>query len=77
MYTFHKSTRMAESGGRKPGSLEGFHRDNSPFFYQVGSWLSQPQSEYNLGTNTIIVSRGDTGYFEQSTGHCAEYALGA
>lgn len=57
MYTFHKSTRMAESGGRKPGSLEGFHRDNSPFFYQVGSWLSQPQSEYNLGTNTIIVSR--------------------
>lgn len=77
MYTFHKSRQMAESGGRKPVSLEGFHRDRSPLFYQVRSLLSKPQSEHNLGTNTIIASRGDTGYFGQSTGHRAEYTLGA
>lgn len=77
MYTFHKSRQMAESGGRKPVSREGFHRDKSPLFYQVRSLPSKPQSEHSLGTNTIIASRGDTGFFDQNTGHWAEYTLGA
>lgn len=32
MYTFHTSRQKAESGGKRPVSLEAFHRDKSPLF---------------------------------------------
>ena len=61
MYTFHKCRQVAESGGRKPVSPQGFHGKKSLLFYQLRSLLSRPQSESNLGTNTKLAPQGDTG----------------
>lgn len=61
MYTLHKPRQMAESRGKKPISLKGFHRDKSQLFDQVRSLLSKLHSECNLGTNTVIAPQGDSG----------------
>lgn len=48
----HTSQTQAEgrTRGQRAVIREGFHREKSQLFDQVRSLLSQPQSEYNLGT---------------------------